>query len=193
LKVDSELNIEINEGVYEPSDDTFLLLSMIKVESDEKVLEIGCGSGIISLHCRAQGCDVLSVDKDERALENTKLNAKKNDLDISVKKSYLFSNITDKNWDMIIFNPPYLPRDEFLSKDDRWDGGERGDEMIVRFLEKAEYYLKEDGNLFTCYSSLSPTDLIKEVIEERYDIVNIEQRYFFFETLYGLELNKIKR
>ena len=192
MKVDSELNIEIDEGVYAPSDDTFLLLGTIEVEENEKVLEIGCGSGIISLHCRAQGCDVLSVDKDEEALKNTKINAKKNDLDVSVKKSYLFSNINDKNWDVIIFNPPYLPIDEFLSKDERWDGGKRGDEIIVRFLEEAEDYLKDDGKLFICYSSLSPTDRIKESIEERYEIVNIEERNFFFETLYSLELNKIK-
>jgi len=193
LKVDIELNIEINEGVYAPSDDTFLLLSMIKVEGNEKVLEIGCGSGIISLHCRAQGCDVLSTDKDEKALENTKMNAKKNDLNLSLKESCLFSNITDKNWDIIIFNPPYLPRDEFLSKDDRWDGGKKGDEIILRFLEEAEDYLKEDGKLFICYSSLSPKGRIDEVIEKRYEIVNTEQKNFFFETLYGLELNKIKR
>jgi len=193
LKVNRDLVIKNYEGVYPPSDDTFLLLSMIKLEGEEKVLEIGCGSGIISLHCSIQGCNVLSVDKDEKALKNTKMNAEKNDLHINVKKSHLFSNITKDDWNIIIFNPPYLPKDESLPKDDRWDGGERGDEIIIRFLEEAEDYLKEDGKLLICYSSLSPTDRIKEVIEERYEIVNIEQRNFFFETLYGLELNKTKR
>jgi len=190
LKFDEDLNIEIHEGVYAPSDDTFLLLNMINVDGDKQVLEIGCGSGAISLHCSAQGCDVLSVDNDERALKNTKMNAEKNDLDIAVKKSNLFSNITD-DWDIIIFNPPYLPKDEILPQDDRWDGGRRGDEIVVRFLEEAEDHLKNEGKLFTCYSSLSPKDRIEEVIDKRYEIVDVEKRRFFFETLYGLELRKI--
>ncbi len=192
MKIDNELDIEIYEGVYEPSDDTFLLLSMIDVNGGEEILEIGCGSGIISLHCSAQNCDVLSVDKDERALKNTKTNARKNDLNISVKKSHLFSNITKDDWDMIIFNPPYLPKGGILPEDDRWDGGKRGDEVIVRFLEDAGEYLKPDGKLYTCYSSLSPTERIEELIEKKYRITKIEQKDFFFETLYGLELNKEK-
>jgi len=188
LKFDEDLNIEIHEGVYAPSDDTFLLLNMIKVDDHDKVLEIGCGSGAISLHCSAQGCDVLSVDKDQRALKNTKMNAEKNDLDIAVKKSHLFSNILDDDWDIIIFNPPYLPRDEILPQDDRWDGGKRGDEIVVRFLEEAEDYLRIEGKLFTCYSSLSPKERIERVVEKRYEIASVEKRKFFFETLYGVEL-----
>lgn len=188
MKIDKELDIETYEGVYAPSDDTYLLLNMIDVEGDERVLEIGCGSGIISLHCNARGCDVLSVDKDENALNNTKSNAEKNDLDISVKKSHLFSNITEEDWDIIIFNPPYLPKDEFLSEDDRWDGGKRGDETLVKFLKKAEDHLNHGGRVFTCYSSLSPTEHIEDVMEERYEIDKIEQKEFFFETLYSIKL-----
>ncbi|MFW5952999.1 MAG: HemK2/MTQ2 family protein methyltransferase [Candidatus Natronoplasma sp.] len=188
MKFDEDLDIEIHEGVYAPSDDTFLLLNMINIDGDEQILEIGCGSGAISLHCSAQGCYVLSVDKDERAIKNTKMNAEKNDLDTAVKKSHLFSTITEDDWDVIIFNPPYLPRDETPVQDDRWDGGERGDEIVVRFLKEAEDYLKIDGKLYTCYSSLSPKERIEEVIEKRYEIVSVEKRQFFFETLYGLEL-----
>ncbi|MEF8832509.1 MAG: HemK2/MTQ2 family protein methyltransferase [Candidatus Thermoplasmatota archaeon] len=192
MKIDKELDTETYEGVYAPSDDTYLLLSIIDVEGNEKVLEIGCGSGIVSLHCSARGCEVLSVDRDENALKNTKSNAEKNDLNVSVRKSNLFSNITEGDWDIIIFNPPYLPKDKFLSEDDRWDGGERGDEIVVKFLERAKDYLKRDGKVFTCYSSLSPTERIEEVIEERYEIDKIEQKDFFFETLYCVRLNKRK-
>lgn len=190
MKIDKDLNFEIYEGVYTPSEDTFLLLSMIKLEGHEKILEVGCGSGIISLHCSAHGCIVLSVDKDEKCLKNTEINAKKNDLDISVKKSDLFSNINEDDWDVIIFNPPYLPKDDILPEDHRWDGGKRGDEIVVKFLEEAEDYLKKDGKSFICYSSLSPTERIEAVIEERYEIANLEKKEFFFETLYCLELNK---
>jgi len=190
LKLNKELNISVHEGVYTPSDDTFLLLEMMTVDGDEKVLEIGCGSGIISLHCSVYGCDVLSVDKDQKAIENTITNAKQNDIDITVRKSNLFSNVTENDWNIIIFNPPYLPEDDLLKEDNRWDGGKRGDEVVVEFLQEAEDYMRGDGKLYLCYSSLSPTDLIKEVMGKKYEIKKEERKEFFFETLYGVELNK---
>jgi len=193
LKIDKELNIKKHDGVYLPSDDTFLLLEMIEVDGYEHVLEIGCGSGIISLHCSARGCDVLSVDKDKRAVKSAKINAEKNNLNISVKISHFFSNIDKTDWDTIIFNPPYLPNDDLIPNDDKWDGGKRGDEVVVRFLEESDDYLKDHGELYTCYSSLSPTDRIERIIERKYKIDKLEKRDFFFETLYGLKLNKRER
>ena len=193
MKIDKELSIKKHDGVYLPSDDTFLLLEMIEVDGYEHVLEIGCGSGIISLHCSARGCDVLSIDKDKKAVKSAKINAEKNNLNISVKISHFFSNIDKTDWDTIIFNPPYLPNDDFIPNDDKWDGGKRGDEVVVRFLEESDDYLKDHGELYTCYSSLSPTDRIERIIERKYKIDKLEKRDFFFETLYGLKLNKRER
>ena len=47
--------------------------------------------------------------------------------------SDLFSNIKGK-FNTIIFNPPYLPEDEF--KDKSLDGGKKGYEIIEKFLNK---------------------------------------------------------
>lgn len=190
MKLDKDFRIEVHDDVYAPSDDTFLLLELINLRGDEEVLEMGCGSGIISLHCSAYGCDVLSVDKDTIAIKNTIKNAKKNDIGLTVRKSHLFSNINKKDWNIIIFNPPYLPKDEFLTEDNRWDGGKIGDEIVVEFLQETEDYMRNDGKLFLCYSSLSSTQRIENLIEKRYEIKNKERREFFFETLYGVELNK---
>jgi len=190
LEIIKDLDIEVFDGVYKPSDDTYLLLGMITLDGDESVLEIGSGTGIISIHCQIQGADTLSVDIDEKALDNTELNAENNNIHLSVKKSDLFSRITKDDWDVIIFNPPYLPEEKLTSKDRRWDGGKKGDEIIIDFLEKADGYLSEDGELYFCYSSLAPEDKIKDLVEQKYRVLEIQKRRFFYETLYGVKLIK---
>jgi len=185
-----DLDIEVYDGVYKPAEDTYLLLDLLELNGVENVLEIGCGTGIISIHCGSLGCEVLSVDKNKKALENTEFNAKNNDIDISVKRSDLFSEIKKKDWDVIILNPPYLPEAELLNKDDRWDGGKRGDELIVRFLDEAATHLCDQGELYFCYSSLSPTEEIEKIIEEHYEVVDLQKEEFFYESLYGKRLKK---
>ncbi len=190
VKLNDEIGIEVLEGVYKPSDDSYLILDLIEVTGQEKVLEIGCGSGIISLHCGAEGCYVLAVDKDERALENTRTNAKQNDIEIEIRRSDLFSKVDLERWDVIIFNPPYLPLEKGLPRDERWDGGERGDEVIERFLKSSKKYLAEEGNIYLCFSSLSKGDLKKKISTTGYEILDQKKKDFFFETIYAVKLKK---
>jgi len=192
LKYRKDVNIEELERVYSPDDDTFLMIDLIEIEEGEDVLEIGCGSGIISVYCALEGGEVTAVDKDDDALELTRKNAFYNDVGLEeVKKSDLFSELVGV-WDVIIFNPPYLPKDERLEKDDRWDGGERGDETIMRFLEQAVNYLYPDGRLYFCCSDKGPMVEIYRAIERYYDTVQQKERTYDFETLYAFELSPLQ-
>ncbi len=190
MKIDRSIKIEIDEGVYSPDHDTYLLLDIVDVDKGEEVLEIGSGSGIISLHCSKKGPKVTAVDKDEKALENTNKNAELNDIELDVKRSDLFSDI-DKKFDVIIFNPPYLPKHEDLEIDDRWDGGERGDEVILQFLKEVKFYLNENGRIYLCFSDMAPLDNINSTIEQNFEVENKEGKNFRFETLYVYKLKSI--
>ncbi len=187
MKIDRSIKIKVDEDVYSPDHDSYLLLDILKVVKGEKVLEIGVGSGIISLHCAKKGAYVTAVDKSDKAIKNTKNNAKINDLDIEVKKSDLFSAVKGK-YEVIIFNPPYLPKHEDMEMDDRWDGGERGDEVILDFLEDVKDYIQNDGRVYLCFSDMAPLEKINSRIKRNFDIVNKKERRFRFETLYAYEL-----
>lgn len=189
MDIDHDLDIDIKDGVYSPSDDTFLLLEIMDLDGDENVLEIGCGSGFISLHCALKGCKVMSVDLSRKAIENTLYNANRNGLDIDTAVMDMFSGLSGR-WDVIIFNPPYLPNENGLEFDHRWDGGERGDEALTRFLSEAQKYLKEEGYVYTVFSDRAPLENIEALIDKRYILLRTRSKTFSFETIYAVKLKK---
>jgi len=109
-----DLAIEMHPEVYEPSEDTFQLLEVINVKKDDKVLEIGTGSGLISLACTQNGANVVCTDINPFAVELAKKNFLVNNAllngNYDIRLGNLFDVLTfDDKFDIIIFNPPYLP------------------------------------------------------------------------------------
>ena len=194
MKLDPEIQIEVAEDVYAPSDDTLLMLSAINPKADQSVLEMGTGSGIIALHCAKTGCEVTAADISEKSLDCAKINAQINYLAIEFIQSDLFSNITAK-YDIIIFNPPYLSGQdaEVLAVDDKRQlvGGEEGHEISVKFMEQASQHLSENGQIYL----LTSTETSDKVIERARQLFSVRQlvdQRMFFEVMavWELKLNK---
>ncbi len=147
--------------IYEPHDDSYLLQDvlrkkvprMLRANSDLRALEVGVGSGIQLETCRDLGVEVVNifgVDCNVEAVRHC------SDLGFNCVKSNLFSNIGGK-FDLIIFNPPYLPRAEGEDSESELitTGGELGGEVINEFLLGAGEHLSEDGCVFLLVSNLS--------------------------------------
>src|SRR3989344_2055286 len=107
------MELEVPEGIYYPAEDSFLLADVIEGTEMKwkKVLEMGCGSGFLSILCAKRGAEVTAIDITEEAVNTTKANAHSNGVKIHVVQSDLFENIIGK-FDMILFNPPYLSRED---------------------------------------------------------------------------------
>ncbi|MCK4995751.1 MAG: hypothetical protein KAR55_02585, partial [Thermoplasmatales archaeon] len=56
------LLIETHSEVYDPAEDTYLLLDAIDIKKNDSVLEIGTGCGIIALECARIGANVICTD-----------------------------------------------------------------------------------------------------------------------------------
>ncbi len=186
MRVIPDIRIKVFPGVYEPSDDSYMLIETIDVKGDERVLDMGCGSGIVALHLAKSGCDVVAVDINDKAVENTMFNAKSNGLKIKCMKSDLFENV-DGKFDIITFNPPYLPTE---GEDRAWDGGKGGRKVIDRFLRDAWRYLTEGGKIYMVMSSLTDVDEIMECYKEIYSFKIMKQKHIFFETIYVFEITR---
>ena len=185
------------ESVYEPREDSYLLLRSVKCSSGELVLDMGCGSGIIAVKAALQGAKVIAVDINKEAVKNTLFNARMNNVKIFAIAGDLFSPLKKSlKFDKIFFNPPYLP--EKLDEKDvlslAWSGGKDGIEIILRFLEELPHFLKENGKCFMIVSTLAKLDKIENFLGK----ISMEKRKiseisFFFERLELWEIKHVKK
>ena len=115
------LDFFVKEGVLIPRPDTETLVEEIielcKNKSEQiNILDIGTGSGSItvSLAKYIENSKVMSFDISDIPLEVGKINAINNEVDNKIEfvKSDVFSAIkdTEKQFDVIVSNPPYIPK-----------------------------------------------------------------------------------
>ncbi|CAD6198407.1 unnamed protein product [Caenorhabditis auriculariae] len=148
-----------NHDVYEPAEDTFLLIDAIEKDIKELrernpkiVLEIGCGSGVVSTFVnQALGGNVtsLATDLNPHALECTLETARLNDIKIDVVRTDLetgFDHLQGKV-DVLIFNPPYVPTEEEPTTNIErcYAGGRTGRSTLDRLLPRIPDLLAPGG------------------------------------------------
>ena len=154
------LDFYVNKNVLIPQPDTEILVEEgIKVirEQNIKVLDLCTGSGVIAVSIAhyCQNSIVTATDISENALEVAKKNANLNNVNIEFIKSNLFDKLTEKSFDIILSNPPYIETDTIitLEKDVQaephiaLDGGKDGIEFYKKILNEAYKYLNTNGYL----------------------------------------------
>ncbi len=176
---------------YTPKEDSFILLEQVKRYSRGNVMDMGTGSGILAVEASKKAKKVIAADINKEALKEAENNAKKQKIKkIKFIYSDLFSKIKKQKFDLIIFNPPYLPQDKGIN-DRAIYGGKKGYETICRFLENANDYLKEKGIILLLFSSISKKDKVDGFIEDfGFDKELLGEKPLFFEKLYAYKIKK---
>ncbi len=182
-------------SLYEPAEDSFLIQKHIKeyVSKEFNVLEIGTGTGILAIEAAKYAKFVLAVDIQKEVIRHCKkIYFKITYPNITWKQSNLFEKVPKRQFDCIIFNPPYLPHHP-KTKDITLDGGKKGYEIIEQFLNKANDYIKMDGTILLLFSSLTKKDKIDEIIKANcFEARQIDTQKIAFEILYVYTIKKSK-
>ncbi|KRQ87753.1 Release factor glutamine methyltransferase [Caloramator mitchellensis] len=155
----------VKEGVLIPRPDTEVLvekaLELIKDIKCPRIIDIGCGSGAISISIAKErdGSQVFAVDIEDVPLELTKQNAILNKVDDRVKvvKSNLLSAFDEnsfESFDLIVSNPPYIKDEEIATLMDEvrkfepitaLSGGVDGLYFYREITSQSKKFLKKGG------------------------------------------------
>ena len=153
---------------------------------EDHVLEVGCGSGLVSLELARQVESLVALDINPHAVRATR------ERGVEVIRSDLFEGIRGK-FDLIIFNPPYLPTKQ-AERTDQWinyalDGGESGRETIGRFLLDLAEHLRPGGRALLLISSLSGPEEVEMMAGDAGLITErVASKGCFFEKLMVLRI-----
>mmetsp|Transcript_20059 Transcript_20059/g.64973 ORF Transcript_20059/g.64973 Transcript_20059/m.64973 type:complete len:225 (-) Transcript_20059:20-694(-) len=167
------------DAVYEPAEDTFLLLdalfaerSSLRALGDATVVEVGPGSGVVSAYVAAllaaQAPRVVCVDVNPRACALSARTAAANGARVDVVRGDLATCLARGSVDVLVFNPPYVPtpRAEVggAGIEASWAGGDRGREVLDRLLPDVTRALSPRGRFYVVVVEENDPDDIARIL-----------------------------
>ncbi len=191
---------------YEPAEDSNLLLEttisylkFINKTSNQSICEIGVGSGFVISNISKQlpKNNYFGSDINPDAIVQTKDEFKKINQNVNLKNKPFFDGFPKQQFDLILFNTPYLPcenREKFEDLkliDKAIYGGKHGYEVIEEFIYQINEHLNENGKVIMIFSSLSHLNYIEDILKKNFfEFKILKQEDVFFETLYSMQIEK---
>jgi release factor glutamine methyltransferase len=178
------------DQVYEPAEDSFLLAdaALMEAEPGMQILEVGTGSGFVSavLLANLKNIRLLATEINPYAARCAITNG------VEVIRTDLFRGLkpvsSEKRFDLILFNPPYLPT-SWEEKVPGWlnyafDGGVSGRETLFRFLDEVRAYLNPGGKILLLISSITGFEAVREkMIGLGFEVDIVARKKVSFEEL----------
>jgi len=155
------------ETVYQPAEDSALLANTAseRVDAGDRALDVGTGSGYVAAELAAAGADSVGVDISPLACREA------DDNGVPVVRGDLLAPFRDEVFDLVVFNPPYLPTPEDAEWDDWMEhalsGGEDGRRLVDPFLDSVARVLASGGEALLLVSSLTDPDAVVAYAREQ--------------------------
>jgi release factor glutamine methyltransferase len=158
------LDFEVTEDVLIPRPETEMIveraIEILAGLDGPSICEVGVGSGciVVSILVNVKIATAVGGDVSEKALALAKRNAKKHAVAdrLELKTSNVFDRIAENGFDVIVSNPPYVPKGELGALQPEVaqyephsalsDGGD-GLSIIRRIIDDAPGHLRPGGHL----------------------------------------------
>ena len=192
-----DFKINIDDNVYIPAEDSYLLADNLEIKQGQSVLEIGTGSGIVAMYASRLTDNITVTDINFDACELSRKNFEDNGIEnIEILFGNLFEPVKNRKFDVILFNTPYLPTEEDEVLDDTinyaFDGGLNGRKVIDLFLNEVGNHLNDNGIVQIIQSSLSGNEETLEKLDQLGFVSEIAAKeHFFFEDITLINAYKI--
>ena len=191
-----DLEFKVNSSVLIPRPETEELVRlMLKEDLDGKeILDIGTGSGCIaiSLAKNLPNAKVSALDISKDALEIAKENAKSNNVDIEFINADIFEYKSEKKYDIIVSNPPYVLESEKMLMKQNVLNYEPEIALFVDDINALKYY---ESVIKFSLNNLNPQGQIFFETNENYkdELNKLAQNYEYNIIEFKLDINDKNR
>lgn len=179
------VTVTVLPGVFHPGFfySTKFLLDYIGTQSvaGRTFLELGCGTGLLSVIASKAGARVTASDLNSRAIRNVVRNAELNGIAIQSIHSDLFDKIEKQTFDWIIINPPYYARRAETEEALAWYCGENF-EYFQKLFTSLQHYIDEMSHVIMVLTKGSEIDQIIAIAKKNhFDFEMIRENVVFFD------------
>jgi len=157
------IQLMVTPGVFHPG---FFFSSRILADyisglelKEKKLLDLGCGSGLVALSAAKKGAVVTATDISTRAVSCTRDNAVINRLSVEMKQTDLFDGLSGRHFDVIAVNPPYYSKEPRTEADHAWYAGQNY-EYFLKFFTQLKEVFSETTSVFMILSEDCNLELI---------------------------------
>lgn len=182
-----QFEIQQSKEVFRVGTDGVLLGALANVDCSAKVLEVGTGTGLISLMLaqRSSFAEFLGIDINEEAVNLTRVNFKSSPFHLRLKNAHqdFKSFETNEKFDLIVSNPPYF--EESDSEKDKL-ARQTVELNFQQLISKSSNLLSENG----IFSVIIPFEIGAQFVQ-----LADENQLFLIRkvNIKGIENSKVKR
>jgi release factor glutamine methyltransferase len=152
-----DIKIIVPAGVFHPGFffSTKFILEFLEGQDLEnvKLLELGSGSGLVSVFAAKKGARVIASDINTKAVSATHENAKSNEVMVEAICSDMFEEIPLMPFDWVVINPPYYPANPKTEEEHAWYCG-AGHEYFKKLFSSLEHYTDEESKILIILSDV---------------------------------------
>jgi release factor glutamine methyltransferase len=165
------ISLTILPGVFHPgvflSTNIFIRFLAQQSLKGKRLVELGAGSGLISFYAQKNGAFVTATDINPQAIEGLRINAKTNHLPVTVIETSLLSGLQVNDFDIVVINPPYYPKQAQNVQEAAFYCGEDFEYFKELFAQLSDQQLQKSCAVFMILSEDCRISHIQELAVEQ--------------------------
>jgi release factor glutamine methyltransferase len=188
------IKIKVLKGVFHPGlyFSTKVLLNYLSNFEfvDNQFLELGAGTGLISIFAAKNGAITSASDFSPLAIKNLLLNNKLNNLSIQIIESDLFDNFPPKLFDIIAIQPPFYPKDAESIEELAWFCGSDF-KFFRKLFKQIGNFTNSSGKIIMILSDDCKIDFISQIANENgFEMLPVFEKKVMWEWNYIFRIKK---
>lgn len=190
------IRIRVKKGVFHPGlfFSTKILFNYMNDMNltGVKLLELGAGTGLISIFAAKKGAIVSASDISALAVENLKFNAKQNDQVIQVIESDLFLSFPPQTFDVIAIQPPFYPKEPNSIQEFAWYCGKDFDFFRQLFQQIGSFINTKSQVLMILSDDCAIETISRIAYENGFEMKKVFGKEIFWEWNYIFQIETIQ-